>query len=132
VADDTNIRAEHPTVARFRKNAQGFFRAYRWLLIVFVVSLFCDAASTVHFMLKLGPEPEIHPVVRIVAIIAGPVAGPLLGALAKTVAGILVAIYCRRFAVYILILASMTSLWAAWYNVWGKELYYPIFMQYVP
>ena len=102
------------------------------MLIVFVVSLFCDAASTVYFMLKLGPGPELNPAVKIVAMIAGPIAGPLLSALAKTVAGILVAIYCRRFAAYILLLVSFISFWAAWYNVWGVELYCPMFMRYLP
>ena len=132
MGDGANTCVEHPATARFRNNARGFWGAYRWLLIVFVVSLFCDAASTIYFMIKLGPELEIHPMVRIAARIAGPVAGPLLGASAKALAGILVAIYCRRFAAYILILASLISFWAAWYNVWGIELYWPIFMRYLP
>ncbi len=122
----------HPATVRFRNNARGFWTAYKWVLMLFVVSLFCDAASTIYFMLKLGPEPEIHPMVRIAAMIAGPIAGPLLGAAAKVIAGVLVAIYCRRWAVYILILASLISLWAAWYNVWGVEMYCPIFMRYLP
>ncbi len=102
------------------------------MVIVFLVSLFCDAASTIHFMVKTGPELEIHPMVRIAARIAGPVAGPLLGALAKALAGVIVAIYCRRFAAYILILASLISFWAAWYNIWGVNMYYPMFMRWLP
>ena len=127
---DTN--AEYPAVVRFRNNARGFWVKYRWVLILFAVSVFCDAASTIHFMLKLGPEPEIHPMVRIAAMIAGPIAGPLLGAAAKVLAGVLVAIYCRRWAAHILILTSVISLWAAWYNIWGFGMYRPIFMQYLP
>lgn len=132
MADDADTRTAHPAVLRFRNNARGFWTAYRWVLVLFVVSLFCDAASTIHFMLELGPEPEIHPMVRIAAMIAGPVAGPLLGAMAKVVAGLLVSIYCRRWAAYILILASLISLWAAWYNIWGVQMYRPIFMRYLP
>ena len=102
------------------------------MVIVFIVSLLCDAASTIHFMVKTGPELEIHPMVRIAARIAGPVAGPLLGALVKAMAGIVVAIYCRRFAAHILILTSLISLWAAWYNIWGVEMYIPEFMRWLP
>jgi uncharacterized membrane protein len=102
------------------------------VLIVFVVSLLCDAASTINFMVKLGPELELHPMVRIAARIVGPVAGPLIGALAKAVAGTIVAIYCRRFAAHILILASLISFWAAWYNVWGVYMYQPAFMPWLP
>jgi hypothetical protein len=132
LVDDANIRVENPVAARFRNNAHGFWRAYRWLLIVFAISLFSDAASTIYFMLQRGPEPEIHPMVRMAAMVAGPVAGPLLGALAKIVGGVLVAIYCRKFAAYIFILTAIISFWAAWYNVWGVELYCPIFLRYWP
>ena len=123
---------EHPAVVRFRTNARGFWGVYRWVVIVFLVSLLCDAASTIHFMVKSGPELEIHPMVRIVARLAGPIAGPLLGALAKAMAGILVAIYCRRFAAHILILTALISFWAAWYNIWGVEMYIPAFMRWLP
>ncbi|MBT3201618.1 MAG: hypothetical protein HN350_17080 [Phycisphaerales bacterium] len=132
MTDDTNTRPRHPVVARFCNNARGFWAAHRWLLIVFVISLLCDAASTIYFMLQLGPGPEIHPVIRVAATIAGPVLGPLLGAFAKTIAGVMVSIYCRRFAVYILVLTAIISFWAAWYNVWGVEMYRPIFMKYLP
>jgi hypothetical protein len=71
-------------------------------------------------------------VIRVAATIAGPVLGPLLGAFAKTIAGVMVSIYCRRFAVYILVLTAIISFWAAWYNVWGVEMYRPIFMKYLP
>ena len=122
MGDGANTRVAHPALARFRNNARGFWGVYRWVLIVFVVSLLCDAASTIYFMIQMGPEPEIHPMVRIAARIVGPVAGPLLGALVKALAGVIVAIYCRRFAACILILASLISFWAAWYNVWGMEM----------
>ena len=132
MGDGANTRVANPAAARFKNNARGFWGAYRWVVIVFLVSLFCDAASTIHFMVKTGPELEIHPMVRIAARIAGPVAGPLLGALAKALAGVIVAIYCRRFAAYILILASLISFWAAWYNIWGVNMYYPMFMRWLP
>jgi len=83
-------------------------------------------------MLDLGPEAEIHPMVRIASRLAGPVAGPLLGALVKAVAGVVVSIYCRRWAVHILVTVSLISFWAAWYNVWGVNFYLPYIMQWVP
>ena len=132
MGNDTNTRVANPAAARFRNNARGFWGAYRWVVIVFLVSLFCDAASTIHFMVKVGPELEIHPMVRIAARIIGPVAGPLFGALVKALGGIVVAIYCRRFAPHILILASLISFWAAWYNIWGINMYNPMFMRWAP
>jgi len=51
----------------------------------------------------------------------GPVAGPLIGVAAKLAAAMVVAIYCRRFAGHVFVAATMISLWAAWYNVWGID-----------
>jgi len=119
-------------VETFRANSCGFWETYRWLLLVFFVALLCDAASTIHFMLDIGPEPEVHPMVRIASRLAGPVVGPLLGAFVKAAAGVIVSIYCRRWAAYILIAVSLISLWAAWYNVWGVHSYSPWFMQWIP
>ena len=77
----------------------------------------CDSLSTIHFMLKYGAAAEAHPAVYFVSLILGPVAGPLLGLLGKAAAGLIVAIYCRRFAHYLFITAIIISLWAAWYNI---------------
>ncbi|MCP4379237.1 MAG: hypothetical protein GY794_24075 [bacterium] len=132
MCDDPKKPEMHPVEARFRNNARGFWKTYKWILIVFFVSLLCDAASTTYFMLETGPESEIHPVVRVAARIAGPVVGPLFGALAKACAGIIVGIYCRRFAIYILVTVTIISFWAAWYNIWGIKLYNPMIMQWLP
>jgi hypothetical protein len=45
------------------------------------------------------------------------VRGPAAGFVGKAGFGILVAIYCRKYAVYIFGAATVMSLWAAWYNV---------------
>ena len=91
----------HRIVERLRDNSRGFWGAYYWLIIIYLVSVFCDAFSTIHFMHKLGPQAEIHLVIRRVSILFGDTIGPLIGALGKAVAGLLVAIYLRRFAFYI-------------------------------
>ncbi len=120
-------------ITKFQENYCGFWKDYRWFIAVFVVALFCDAVSTIHFMLRHGSDVELHPVIQFISSkILGPVAGPLLGAIGKGVAGIVVAIYCRRVAVYIFLIASMISFWAAWYNIWGLEIYVPNIIKWIP
>jgi len=101
-------------------------------MLLFVIALFCDAASTIHSMLIEGPDVEIHPVIRLVSRTLGPVAGPLVATAGKTLAGLLVAIYCRRFAAYIFVTASIISFWAAWYNIWGFKVYTPLILKWIP
>jgi hypothetical protein len=119
-------------VSKFRENYRGFWKDYRWFVVVFVISLFCDAASTMHFMLREGPDVEMHIVIRFISRLLGPVAGPLVGAVGKAVAGVIVGVFCRKFAAYIFITASIISFWAAWYNIWGYQLYTPIIMEWFP
>lgn len=111
-----------PAIERFRRNAQGFWTAYRSLIVLFVIGLIFDAASTVHFMARLGASAEWHPAVRLAGETFGPVAGPILGAVGKAVACIYVTIYFRRYAGYILSGSAIIYLLAAWYNVWGMYL----------
>jgi hypothetical protein len=62
---------------------------------------------------------ELHFFVRLAGRLFGPVAGPVLGFFGKLGAGLLVGVYCRRYATWIFGVAAAISLWAAWYNVWG-------------
>ena len=109
----------------FNENYRGFIRQYRWFIAIFVVAILCDAASTIHFMLRIGPDSEMHIIIRYLSKLLGPVAGPLAGAIGKVSAGTIVAIYLRRFAIYIFVTASVISFWAAWYNMWGHKIYVP-------
>ncbi len=109
----------------FNENYRGFIREYRWFIAIFVVAILCDAASTMHFMLRIGPDSEMHIIIRYLSKLLGPVAGPLAGAIGKVSAGTFVAIYLRRFAIYIFVTASVISFWAAWYNMWGYKIYIP-------
>jgi hypothetical protein len=34
-------------------------------------------------------------------------------------------IYLRRWAIYIFVAVIILYAWAAWYNIWGCDLYYP-------
>lgn len=118
---------------RFRENRRGFWKDYRWFIALFALALLCDAASTIHFMLEPDPDTEAHPAIQYLsAKVLGPVAGPLFAAVAKLAIGIVIAIYCRRFAVCIFIAVSVISFWAAWYNVWGHEIYTLTIMEWIP
>jgi hypothetical protein len=83
-------------------------------------------------MVQHGADSEVHPAVRMISHWFGPVAGPLVGMLGKAAAGLAVAIYCRRWGPHILLTVSALSLWAAWYNVWGADLYCPNLLRYIP
>jgi hypothetical protein len=119
-------------IETFRRNYPGFVRSYRWLLAVLLVALLCDGLSTIYFMQREGADVELHPAVQLASAILGTIAGPLLGVVAKAAAGLVVAIYWRRFAPYVLLAVALLSFWAAWYNVWGADVYIPRFMHWIP
>jgi len=114
-------------------NYTGFWRTYRWFIILYVIALLCDALSTIHFMLREGhPDNEIHLAIRLIARIFGPIIGPLLGFVGKVFCGLVVCIYLRRWSLYIFTLVIVLSFWAAWYNVWGwKTGYIPNVFRYI-
>jgi len=107
---------------KFRKNSDGFWDKYRWFIIIFLLALFCDAVSTIRFMLQDGADMELHFAIRVVSKIFGPILGLLIAVAAKMLAAMFVAIYCRRFAAYIFLVATIISFWAAWYNIWGIKI----------
>jgi len=91
-----------------------------------------DAASTVFFMLRdKTVNGELHPVIRLACIILGPVGGPLFSAIGKLIAVVVVCLLIPRAAKHILFVASVLSFWAAWYNIWGCELYIPRLIQWI-
>ncbi len=115
----------HWVAAKFRINSVGFWNKFRWLIIIFVMALLCDAMSTIYFMQRTGPEAELHPGIKFMSELLGSVAGPLVGMVLKAVAGVTVAIYLRKFAAHIFLAGSVISYWAAWYNIWGCQYYVP-------
>jgi len=120
-------------ITKFRENCRGFWKDYRWFIVVFALAVLCDAVSTIHFMLEPNPDSEAHPVINFMcASVLGPIAGPLFAAIAKLAIGIVIAIYCRRFAICIFICVSVISFWAAWYNVWGYEVCSPDILDWLP
>ena len=79
-----------------------------------------------------GANAEVRPAVQLASRILGTIAGPLLGVVAKAAAGLVVAIYWRRFAPYILLAVAALSFWAAWYNIWGADVYTPRILYWIP
>ncbi|MBN1763961.1 MAG: hypothetical protein JW860_01785 [Sedimentisphaerales bacterium] len=119
-------------IEKFKENQRGFWHENRWYILIFTIALLCDAASTIYFMMQDGnADSELHPGIRIISKITGPFIGPLLGGACKALGGLVVGIYCRRFARYIFIAASLISFWAAWYNIWGVNLYVPMIFRWL-
>ncbi|MHC4772888.1 MAG: hypothetical protein ACYS8S_04790 [Planctomycetota bacterium] len=117
---------------RFIQNSKGFRTAHKWVLALYLIALLADGISTIRFMMNEGVDTEMHPAVNIAARIAGPVLGPLIGILGKTIAGVIVAIYWRSIAWIILLVVSVVSFWAAWYNTWGWQYYEPGILKWWP
>lgn len=106
-------------------NWEGYIRQYRVLLLLTFLALLADAASTVYFMCRTGPDTEGHPAIRLVSIVFGPVFGPVISKLCQLSVIVILTVYLRRWAIYIFVAVIIFYAWAAWYNVWGCDLYYP-------
>ena len=117
---------------RLRWNARDYFNELSYFLIVFSIAATLDLITTIHFMLKDGTATELHPAIRIVAWILGPIWGPIFGKVCQFLAALVVTAYFRSYARIILVVATFLYAWAAWYNVWGKNLYVPRLMEYFP
>ena len=117
---------------KFRDSFLAFTSKYRFWIIIYALALLCDTLSTIHFMLQIGPEAELHPVVNLTARLLGPILGPVVGFVGKLIAGILVGMYWRGAAVAILVCASAISIWAGWYNLWGWKVYTPAILDWWP
>jgi hypothetical protein len=110
---------------RFRVNWEGYIRQYRVLLILTILVALADAASTIYFMCQTGPDTEGHPVIRQISMVLGPILGPIISKVCQFSVIVVLTVYLRRWATYILVTVIVLYAWAAWYNVWGCDLYYP-------
>jgi hypothetical protein len=104
----------------------GFYADFRWLTLIFILAMFCDALSTINFLTQ-GTFRELHPLWQFISSekMFGPLIGPLVTAFYRVVVGFLIAVYYRKFASIILMAASILGFWAAWYNTWGFKIYTP-------
>jgi len=127
----SQMRSFRDVAARFRENWAGYVREYRLLLVLVLLASLADMASTIHFMLSRGPAAEGHPAVRLISEIYGPVLGPILGKAVQFLTLIGVTVFLRRYALFIFVPIIILYTWAAWYNVWGHELYHPRLVQWL-
>jgi hypothetical protein len=125
------VRSIRDIVERFRTNWSGYIREYHLFLALTILAALADAASTVCFMLRAGPDVEGHPAVRLVSMVLGPVFGPILGKLCQFAAVVALTVYLRRWAACIFVAVIVLYVWAAWYNTWGCELYYPRLLEWL-
>jgi len=114
---------------RFRENWQGYVRRYQVFLVLTVLACLADMASTIYFMLSRGAGAEEHPAVRTFSYMLGPIFGPAFGKTVQFFVIIGLTVFLRRWAIHIFITVIILYTWAAWYNVWGQDLYYPRFLQ---
>jgi len=106
-------------------NWEGYIHQYRVYLVLTFLAVLADAASTVYFMLRTGPDAEGHPAIRLASTVFGPILGPVLGKLCQLTVVVALTVYLRRWAIYIFVTVIILYAWAAWYNIWGCDLYYP-------
>jgi len=121
----SQIRSLEDIKRRLRANWPGYVHEYWILLALALAASVADAASTIHFMRFAGPDAEWHPTVRLVSFLFGPILGPILGKAAQVIVLIVVTVFLRRHATFIFIPAIILYGWAAWYNLWGYQFYYP-------
>lgn len=103
---------------------QDFWKKHRVLSILLLAALIFDTVSTIHFMQQDGIELEIHPLVRASAMLLGPVSGTILTAFFfRAVAGLMLAVYLRRFSAWVLIIPIITSTIAGLINFFGYGIF---------
>lgn len=121
----SQIKSLDDIAIRLRENWVGYVHEYRIFLMLVVLASLADMASTIHFMVYAGPNVELHPTVRFVSVFFGPWLGPVLGKAIQVIVIVVLTVFLRRQAIFIFIPVIILYTWAAWYNVWGYQLYYP-------
>jgi hypothetical protein len=119
------MRSIDDVVTRLRENWAGYVHEYRIFLVLVLLASLADMASTIHFMVHAGADVELHPTVRFTSQFFGPWLGPVLGKTIQVIVIVVLTVFLRRWAIFIFIPVIILYTWAAWYNVWGYQLYYP-------
>jgi hypothetical protein len=109
----------------------GYVHQYRVFLVLVLLASLADVASTIHFMVYAGADIELHPTVRFVAEYLGPWLGPVLGKVIQVIVTIVLTVFLRRWAIFIFVPVIILYSWAAWYNVWGYQIYYPPLLRFL-
>jgi len=88
---------------RYKNNWNGFWTEHFNLIILVILAGILDTISTIWFMERLGPEFELHPLVRYLSEELGIYAGPIIGKSIKIGLGLLVLVYCKPAVVRIIL-----------------------------
>jgi hypothetical protein len=124
-----NVRNLRDIIERLRTNWRGYIRQYHLLLILTALAATADMVSTIYIMLVYGPEAEWHPTIRLLSSALGPVLGPVAGKLWQLAVVVVLTVYLRFWARYIFATIIFIYTWAAWYNIWGRFIYYPFILE---
>ena len=124
-------RTIHDIIERFKANWRGYLRRYWIFLVLILLAALADMFSTVYFMHVEGADVERHPTIRLLSVFLGPMLGPIVGKLWQLAAIFAVTVYLRRWAVYIFVTVIILYTWAAWYNIWGRYIYYPMLIDFL-
>lgn len=108
------------------------WRPNRRLFVFFFITLLMDTLSTMHFMRTLGPESELHPLVRLICCTFGIVLGPLIAAAVKALVLAAVLLCHRRFARAVLLIAGLLHGLACFYNLYVADLYFEDLLPWLP
>ncbi len=127
-----NLNDLRAVLAKLARNYQGYWERYPYLLTFTTIAAMADFISTVHFMHYHGIHQELHPGIRVAAQELGPVAGAFIGKLVQLAALFIVTLYLRPIARLLFVAATMMYGWAAWYNIWGRDLYTPLLIHWLP
>jgi hypothetical protein len=124
-----NVRNLRDIIERLRVNWHGYIRQHHIFLILTAMAASADMFSTIYIMLVYGPDAEWHPTIRLLATVLGPVLGPMAGKMWQLAVVIALTVYLRYWARYIFITVIFIYTWAAWYNIWGRFIYYPLILK---
>ena len=102
--------------SRFSTNLKGFFKVHHYYITLLIIAAIVDGASTIYFMHLVGPEKEIHPIIREMSFFFGPTKGPIFGKIFQFSIGMLAAIYLRKYAKHIFVITAIMYSWAATAN----------------
>jgi len=109
---------------QFDQAFQDFWKKHWLLAVMLLAALLFDTVSTIYFMQQDGIELELHPLVRASATLLGPISGTILSAfLFRAVAGLILAVYLRRFSAWVLALPIFTSTVAGFINIFGYGIF---------
>jgi len=113
IYSEENKRDILKAYTRFRNNSEGFWYEHRKFVYLLIIAGFVDLLSTIYFMQVVGPHKELHPIIRYLAYSYGPIIGPLIGKFSQIFLGTLAAIYFRKHAKFVIVLAAVMYSWAA-------------------